>query len=307
MRVLAKRSLSAAGAALLLGGVAHADLITVDGTAEAAYGAPVAVQGIGTQFGNSTTGELGFAGGSELDAAFGTISSGILYLTFTGNLESNFNKMEIFIDSVAGGQNRLRGDNADVDFNGLNRMGDDGSGNGLTFDSGFEADYYVTATNGDIGGGTYQLFANSAELLTGGGGTGGFLGGADHTPAQIIGGNGIILSMNNSNVLGVNSLGNPNDSDPGSVTTGLELAIPLSLLGNPGGAVLVSAFINGGGHDFASNQWLGGLPDGFGNLGEPRTINLGGIDGLQYFTVIPEPSTLGVIFLAGMFSLRRRS
>lgn len=104
------------------------------------------------------------------------IDGGTLCQRLPGNLESNFNKIEIFIDSVAGGQNMLRGDNADVDFNGLNRMGNDGSGNGLMFDMGFEADYYITATNGDIGGGTYQLFANYATLPTLGGGSGSFLG-----------------------------------------------------------------------------------------------------------------------------------
>jgi len=295
-----------AAAMLLPASVALADIVSVDGSVDAAYGGPLAVQVNGTQFGNSTIGELGFANGSEMDAAFGLISGGTLYLTFTGNLESNFNKMEIFIDSVAGGQNRLRGDNPDVDFNGLNRMGDDGSGNGLTFDAGFEADYFVTATNGDIGGGTYQLFANSADILTAGGGVGTFLGGASHTPAQIIGPNGIVLSMNNSNALGVNSFGNPNDSDPASVGTGLELAIPLSLLGNPAGPVLVTAFVNGGGHDFASNQWMASLPDGFGNLGEPRGINLASLDGAQYFSVIPEPTMMAMLILGGAVLARRR-
>jgi hypothetical protein len=274
----------------------------IDGTAEALYGAPRAIQAAGTQFGNSNIGQLGWANGSELDAAFGRISGGNLYLTLTGNLETNFNKIEIFIDSVAGGQNRLRGDNPNVDFNGLNRMGDDGSGNGLTFDAGFGADYYITATNGDIGGGTYQLFSNYAELTVGGAGI--FLGGASHTPAQIIGPNGIVLSMNNSNTLGVGSFGNPNDSDPATVLTGLELMIPLSVIGNPGGPIRVTAFINGGGHDFASNQFLGSLPSDYGNLGEPRNINLENIPGLQYF-VVPEPASLVALLLAfGM--IRRR-
>lgn len=272
--------------------------VTVDGSRDASYGAAVSVQTIGTQFGNANIGQLGFANGSELDAAYGRVNGGALNLLLTGNLESNFNKLEIFIDSMAGGQGTLRGDNPDVDFNGLNRMA------GLIFDNGFEADHYITATNGDTGGGTYQLFANYAQVLTGGGGSGMFLGGASHTPAQIVGPNGIVLSMDNSNTLGVNSLGNPNDSPPDSVTTGLEVSIPLAVLGGAGPFKIV-AFVNGGGHDFASNQWLGSLPAGFGNLGEPTTINLKNIEGDQYFTVVPEPSSL-LALLAGVALLRRR-
>ena len=48
-----------------------------------------------------------------------------------------FNKLDIFIDAIDGGQLKLRGDNPNVDFNGLNRMGDDGSNNGLRFDDEF--------------------------------------------------------------------------------------------------------------------------------------------------------------------------
>jgi len=279
---------------------ARAEHIIIDGTAGAAYPGAVSVQTIGTGFGNSTLGKLGFANGSELDAAFAVITEETLYLTLTGNLESNFNKLEIFIDSKPGGQNKLQGNNPDVDFNGLNRMGDDGSGNGLTFDAGFEADYYVTATGGND---PYQFFANYAEVMPGGVGL--FLGGAGPTPAQIVGPNGITLSINNSNVLGVNTLDNPFDSDPATVLTGIELAIPLSAIGDPAGGVNITAFINGGGHDFASNQWLGSLPAGFGNLADPRFINLAGIDGLQYFNVVPEPATCLVV-LAGLGLLARR-
>ena len=44
------------------------------------------------------------------------------------------------------GQNQLRGDNCDSDYNGVNRMGAGGNGTanagpGLKFDAGFTADY----------------------------------------------------------------------------------------------------------------------------------------------------------------------
>ena len=64
--------------------------IKVDGERDEEYGGPLAVQGIQTGFGDP---------GSELDAAYAIVSEGMLYLMITGNLEPNFNKLEIFIDS----------------------------------------------------------------------------------------------------------------------------------------------------------------------------------------------------------------
>lgn len=274
--------------------------IIIDGSKDGDYGSALAVQQPGTQFGNSTAGQVGDANGSELDGGYGTISGGNLNVLLTGNLETNFNKLEIFIDSVAGGQNKLRGDNPDVDFNGLNRMGDDGSGNGLTFDSAFSADHWLSLTGG---GGSYYL--NGSQLLTGGGGTGGFQGTAA-LGGVLTGANGVIVGWNNSNTLGVSGFGNPNDSAPSSVLTGIELQIPLSLIGSPSGPIKISAFINGGSHDFAANQWLGALPLSYGNLGEPRSINLNNAEGDQYFTVVPEPGTCGLMLLSTLFLVRRR-
>lgn len=277
----------------------------VDGSRDAAYGPALSVQLNGTQFGNNTNAVVNANNGSELDAAYGVVDGGTLYLFLAGNLETNFNKLDIFIDSLAGGQNKLRGDNPDVDFNGLNRMGDDGSGNGLRFDAGFESDYYLTTTGGNTP--NTEFFANFAQTQTGGGGTGGFIGGSGAGNTVLFGNNGITIGYNLSNVLGVNSFGNPNDSDPASVTTGIEVAIPLSLLGNPTGDIRVTAFVNGSGHDFASNQFMGSLPAGTGNLGEPRNIDLSQLAGNQFITVaVPEPTALGALAAAAVLGLRRR-
>jgi len=275
---------------------------TIDGLRDAQYGTAKAVQSVGTQFGNSTSGNQSSANGSELDAAYGIVEGGNLHLFFSGNLETNFNKLDIFVDSQAGGQNRLRGDNVDVDFNGLNRMGNDGSGNGLKFDTAFEADYFLTTTGGNN---PVEFFANFATLPTNGGGTGGFIGGSGAGNRVLTGNNGIIIGYDNSNVLGVNNFGSPNDSDPASVATGIEVLVPLSLLGNPSGDLKVSAFVNGGGHDFLSNQVMG--PVNSGNLGEPRNVDFSGIDGNQYFTVaVPEPASMGLIGIGALAALARR-
>jgi hypothetical protein len=301
---MSKLSTSAACIAALAGASLASAAITVDGTRDPDYGAPIAVQLVGTQFGNSNLGQIGPANGSELDAAYGVVQGSNLHIFLSGNLETNFNKIEIFFDSIAGGQNKLRGDNPDVDFNGLNRMGDDGSGNGLRFDTGFESDFYLTATGGNN---PVEWFANFAETLTAGGGTGSFIGGSGAGNQVINGSNGIVLGFNNSNTGGVGSFGNPPDSDPATVTTGIEVLVPLSLLGNPGDVVRISAFVNGGGHDFMSNQVMGPLPDGTGNLGEPRGVDFNQFAGNQYFTVvIPEPASLGVVGAGALVLVRRR-
>src|SRR5690606_3226275 len=77
----------------------------LDGVRDAVYGSPRAVQTVETGFGDANPN-----GGSELDAAYARIQGGTLYLMLTGNLENNFNKLNIFIDSQAGGQNVLQND-----------------------------------------------------------------------------------------------------------------------------------------------------------------------------------------------------
>lgn len=289
-------------AALTIAAGAHAQVL--DGQLDAVYGAPLSVQNNQTQFGDSNLGLPNWANGSELNAVYCRSDANNLYLMFTGNLESNWNKFELFLDTQGGGQNRLRGDNPNVDFNGLNRMGDDGSGNGLRFDAGFEADYYITVTGGDVGGGTWNFFANFAEVLTGGGGSGGFLGGAG-TGGTIVGFNGVSIALNNSNTAGVSGGTGPDNGLNGSPLFGIEMCIPLAAIGNPSIAGMKgSAFINGGGHDYMSNQVLGGL-GGMGNLAEPRNVDFSGIAGDQFFR-IPSPGALALLGLGGLVARRRR-
>jgi hypothetical protein len=271
-KVLASCSLAAALASASFG------QIVIDGVLDAGYGNPKAAQANDTGFGNATDGVTGYANGSELNGMWIKVDpvDGHLYLFFSGNLESNFNKVEIFIDGFAGeGQNALRGDNPDVDFNGLNAMGadDDNGILGLVFDEGFAPDFWMGTTLGGYDpnaspSGPTQ-YANIAQLLTGGQGVGAYIGNGAFSDA-VAGSNllvdqvyGIQTSINNSNVLGVGE----GVTDGCGVTTGLEVKVPLFLFWDSTSEIKVCAFINGQGHDYASNQFLPALPAGSANPG----------------------------------------
>lgn len=299
-----KKTLSLLSFGLLAGSAYSQFAITMDGTRDANYGGGGQgnVQTVETQFGNSNTGTVGGANGSELDNGIGEWGNdGYFYIFLGGNLETNFNKLDVFIDAQSGGQNVLRGDNPNVDFNGLNRMA------GLTFDSTFEPEFWFSIT----GNGT-DLFANAAELLSGGGGQGNYVGQGTYASNGALSGGGaygagIIATINNSNTAGVaGGTGAANTAAAGAVNTGIEIGIPLSLLGNPtwGNGLKISAFINGGGHDFVSNQVLGGFPGGTGNLGDPTGVNFNNYAGNQYF-VVPEPASMIALTL-GAFGLVAR-
>ena len=101
----------------------------IDGAAEDHwYGGPLTVQDNATDFGDSNLSRPDWANGSELDAAYAVVHDGILYLVLAGNLETNWNKIEIFFDTIPGqGQNPLLGaENPDIDYgapHGRDRLG----------------------------------------------------------------------------------------------------------------------------------------------------------------------------------------
>lgn len=283
--------------------------VTLDGTRDGSYGTALAVQSVQTQFGDNL---------SELDAAYASVQGGTLYLMLTGNLENNFNKLNIFIDSKVGGQNVLQ---ADGNNGGTNPENENWANKhaGMTFDAGFAADYMLILRNGNSGGDRFDI-----DYAVVGGGLGNFLVGNDIFGGFTSGsnlaalGNGIGVAFNNSNAGGI--LGGTGAANPAAalaVTTGIELAIPLSAIGNPIGDIRVSAMINGSNHDFLSNQFLGGLPAGTGNLGGDGAgtftgtlagINLNQFPGDQYFTVaVPEPASATLLALGGLLLFRKKN
>jgi hypothetical protein len=293
-----------AGALLVLGlllpRAAQSAAVPIDGTLDPAYGVALSTQT------NATVGwpdaSLGLVGGSngyELDQAYAFISGGTLHLFLSGNLLCQGNPVDygiftynlyLFIDSRAGGQNRLRADNADLDYGALNRMA------GLTFDAGFEPDYWL-ACRGYLDNyydptSRYTLYAWQSELLTGGSGGGSLLGttGAGG-PGALSGGtnpDGIQVTIDNRNLAGVTS--GCGASSGAGVTTGVEWAIPLAAIGNPSGCLRVCAVVASSAAYTFLPQVLGPLPPGTCTLGAPSGIDFNNYAGEQSFTVC-DPGT----------------
>jgi len=303
-----RRTLACAVVACALNSVARGEMV-LDGVRDPSYGPALAVQTVQTGFGDASPN-----GGSELDVAYARLEGGTLYLLLTGNLEQNFNKLNIFIDSVAGGENQLT-NNTGAGGNNPSNDGWAAKHAGFTFDSGFAADYLLILRNGNSGGDQFNIdfssVGNGGTLQTANDLFGGALSGSNANALP----NGIGVAFDRSNIGGV--VGGDqaaNQVAAAAVTTGIELAIPLAALGNPMGAIKISAMINGSNHDYLSNQFLGGLTapqvnlggDGAGGFnGTVGQINLNNFAGDQYFRVVPEPASLTLLSLVCL--LRRRA
>jgi hypothetical protein len=201
--LLASTLLGAAG----LHGPAAA--ITVDGQLDAVYPAAIVVQttqtglGTGQITGDNSLGDLTFANGSELDAVHVVVIQNELHLFFAGNLALRLNanqndtvghELDFFVDSRAGGQNTLNG------------LGAGHPLNGLTFDAGFEADYWFQFRgDGDQFG--IEWPAVYGTLATSSGGSFTNLGSSTAGgPGTLVGGNnpfGMRVTIDNRNTAGV--------------------------------------------------------------------------------------------------------
>src|SRR5208337_5075955 len=213
--------------------------VVVDGSLNNSegYGSPLATQTINTGFGDNTSDTSGnSSGGSELDAAYGVAYQGYLYLFIAGNLQANGNNINVFLATgQAGGQQVLE----------IGGSPGEAAMNGSTFSPGFRATLMLTFTNSS------SLLSVDKAVLTGSPGVESHLGGVALSGGtgntQNLGGSGIAVGFNNVNTGGVNgnSGSAANSAFANEVTTGLELGIPLSVIGNPTGSVEVLEDLNG--------------------------------------------------------------
>ncbi len=289
-------SVLAAAVTMAAASLAHAGL---DGVLDAGTGPALATQLNGTGFGDNSQANGITANGSELDAAYGTIDvvNHKLYLMLTGNLETNFNKLNVFIQAKAGGPNTIAP--------GASTQGGFNNFIGCKFDTGFNPTAWISVTAGSVG--PTNVYVDYVDLVTNAGnyigtttvgGSDTLSGGAPSLPSFRVG-------INNGNIAGVTA-----SSAAGAlaVTTGVELTVDLNELGWNGiDAINIAAMINGSGNDFLSNQVLGSLPVGSGNLGGPGSVNFDSIGGNQFFTIaVPEPVSAAPVALLATALLGRR-
>jgi hypothetical protein len=289
--------------------------VVVDGSRDVDYGAALAVQTVQTQFGDASP--PGSTAGGELDAAYATILGDRLYLLITGNQEPNFNKLEIFFDSRAGGENTLTNVPQYDVFNTSQNFG------GFTFDAGFTADFHLISFWGGDAAPYEALFVDRQ------GGVAAMVPGSDGATAPAVGlqAAGVILAgdvganasgtaltqnlefaINNNNSAGVSAGTAAADTTAAAaVTTGMEFSIALADLGSPapGSTIRIFAAYGSGDHNYMSNQLLAGLPAPQGNLGGDGAggftgtlsgIDLGDFAGDQFFSIVvpEEPIVSGV-------------
>ena len=286
--------------------------VTIDGTADAQYGSAIVSQQLGTSTYKNTETNIDAAGGSELDAAYGFVSNGVLYLVMAGNLDSGgadslenpYDKFNIFLMTGPGGDNVLSGYySGSVDFGHFNRLGTGGAdladgSPGLKFDAGFAPTYWIGATIGGAGAGP-TLYLNYAQICSNCPGQ--FLGSVN--PSNAPPGNifvdptfGIQAAINNSNTNGVeagtcSAQGAP--FNPQAVKTGLELAIPLTAIGNPTGQVSICAFITDDPYETMYNQVLapinGGTLECQDSFGSADSVDFSTLPGTHTFTFTVPP------------------
>ena len=312
-----KRIIVAAAAALVCFSSHVAAQIVVDGQLDEGYQC-LSVQTNNTQFGNQNCEVVPAINGSELCALYSAIEDGRLYVMLTGNLEfGNFNKLEVLLDSVEGGENVLSG-TPGYDF----FQGDDNIWNsqrlgnilnpknpGWTMDEGFTPDYHVFFRLGNVDG--VDVF--DATIVNRMGGTSSMVPGNEARvdfDFDSKTGVGVITSADlgpnasgpaiaedvevgivNSNSAGVGDFNtDPDLADEEAakaVTTGIEFSVALSDLGigegpTANGVIKIMAAVNNADHSYLSNQFLPGLPVGQGNLGgdpDYGTTNQGGFIG----------------------------
>jgi len=253
-RILTGCLLTAATAALT---PAHA--ITVDGQRDADYT-------LGALQANPT----GWGSGNVLANLYYHRGASQLSL-FVGGRPDN-NAFLLFVDSKPGGQNVLNNTQAGGDAIQLNNL------NGFKFDAGFEADYMLRVFGNAAGDAYVNVFDLAANDNA-------YWGNANPNP--------VALPLDMA-VFARDWQAVPAGYDPASVTAGFEISLYYGVVGltGPADSWKVSALLSNGGSDYLSNQQLGSLPAGTGDIGNNTSGNW---DQTKYagdqYVLVPEPAT----------------
>jgi hypothetical protein len=241
---------------LAIAALAHAQ---VDGrNIPSKYGAPLASQTNYTGFGDRV--DPNQTEGSELNQLFVKCVNGVLYLAVTGNLEGrpNSNSIHFYIDTGRNPNNTFTLTTGCINCS-VQGM------SGVVFDH--KPDYVLSVSHFDDGQGNDNIYLDLHDVVNNQSTYLGAVavGAGEGTVAQ-----GVKAGFDNSNLQGVtrdlNNIGNP-----ATATTGLEVAIPLSALGNPQGEIKILALLTGGAElgdacrgTYLSNQSLPAM-----NIGNP--------------------------------------
>ncbi|HUB26286.1 MAG TPA: PEP-CTERM sorting domain-containing protein [Tepidisphaeraceae bacterium] len=280
--------------------------------ATAPYAGQASVQTIITAFGlasNNANNAAGSPGGSELDAAYGTVANGNLYLLFAGDFQNNGNVLQVFVQGGSGGQNTLEvpvaasaGATSGANLSNMNNS---------VFSPGFAPTMAVEVSVSGAAAtvNTYSLssagasastannYPNAVSLTSGVGsnqnvdGNGTAVGITDTSASAQTADTGTAQGATISDALVGTSITTPSLYE--SVPGGIELGIPISLLAgtDPSQSFEVLAALNGSKDSGETNQDLPGL--NIDNLGIKRAAtysatNAGGTtppnDNPEYFT-----------------------
>jgi hypothetical protein len=241
---------------LAMASLAHAQ---VDGrNIPSKYGAPLASQTNYTGFGDRVS--LDQTSGSELNQLFIKCVNGVLYLAVTGNLEGRpfSNSIHFYIDTGRNPNNTFTLTTGCINCS-VQGM------SGVVFDH--KPDYVLSVSHFDDGQGNDNIYLDLHDVVNNRSTYLGAVavGAGEGTVAQ-----GVKAGFDNSNLQGVTSDLN-NIGNPATATTGLEVAIPLSALGNPQGEIKILALLTGGADldnechgTYLSNQSLPAM-----NIGNP--------------------------------------
>jgi hypothetical protein len=222
------------------------------------YGAPLASQTNYTGFGDRVS--LDQTSGSELNQLFIKCVNGVLYLAVTGNLEGRpfSNSIHFYIDTGRNPNNTFTLTTGCINCS-VQGM------SGVVFDH--KPDYVLSVSHFDDGQGNDNIYLDLHDVVNN---QSTYLGAVAVGAGEGTVDQDVKAGFDNSNLQGVTSDLN-NIGNPATATTGLEVAIPLSVLGNPQGEIKILALLTGGADlgdpcrgTYLSNQSLPAM-----NIGNP--------------------------------------